>query len=137
MEGSFQHRGQGFADRLPLPRWRSVSPPLGRLLQNQKRSVNWAPGAAGAPARTMGRPVALPGAWRPECERLAGPGRRRRPPASCCLSQGNVPSRGPAQEVSAGLPVGECRVTSSGLETLSPQMVPAKPGEVLQQPRLP
>lgn len=73
-----------------------LSVPLSTLQKN----VSWAPGAAGAPARTMGRHVARPGAWRPGCGRLAGPGRRRQQPARCCLSQGSVPSRGPAQQVS-------------------------------------
>lgn len=66
-----------------------------------QRSVNWAPGAAGAPAHTTGRPAARAGAWRPGCERPAAPpGRRKQQPARCCPSQGNVPSGGPAQEVS-------------------------------------
>ncbi|EAX10653.1 R-spondin family, member 4, isoform CRA_b, partial [Homo sapiens] len=46
----------------------------------------------------MERPAARLGAWRAGYERLAGLGMRRQPPARCFLSQGNVPSRGPAQE---------------------------------------
>lgn len=107
-------------------------------LSTQQKNVSWAPGAAGAPACTTGRRVARPGAWRPGCGRPAGPGGRRRQPARCCPSQGNVPSRGPAQQVSprrhsglqqAGPPPGD----AGGLGTSPTQTAPVRRPE---SPRL-
>ena len=91
-----------------------------------QRSVSRAPGGAGAPAHTTGRPAARPGVWRPGYERLAAPGRRKQQPARCCPSPGSVPSGGLAQEVSTrpgmqghlGKGPG---VTGSGLRTLVSQ----------------
>ncbi|KAB0399362.1 hypothetical protein E2I00_005079, partial [Balaenoptera physalus] len=57
----------------------SVCPPARRAPRpsrahgSARRSVSWAPGAAGAPAHTTGRPAAQPGAWRP----AVTPARRR------------------------------------------------------------
>ncbi|VCX36651.1 unnamed protein product, partial [Gulo gulo] len=91
-------RGGFFCTRgsvCPPARWAPLpSPALG----SARKNVSWALGEAGAPVCTTGRHAAPPGVWRPACGRPAGLDGRRQQPARCSPSQGNVPSRGHAQQ---------------------------------------